>query len=543
MSIKYNYTFWIIIICFSIFFVNLDAIMVNIMEARNFITAREIVNSGNWILTTLNGEPRYEKPPLPTWLTAISALILGFDNLVALRIPAALISTLLVVYFYKLGEVFTNNKKYSFVSSLILTTSFFIIFSGRNGQWDIFTHGFMIVSIYQLFLFFSFENKKYQRAIIAALFFGFSFMSKGPVSLYTLLLPFIISYGFTFKFKEIKQRIVPLTLFLIIGFVVSAWWYIYTYYTDPITVSEITSKETNNWTSYEIKPFYYYWGFFTQSGVWSIMALIGLLYPYLKNKVSNKRAYKFTFLWTIISLVLLSIIPEKKSRYVLPVLIPLAFNTGFYLEYLITQFSSLKNKKETLPVYFNFGLIGVIGILFPVGGYFYLKDMFSGNWIWFVLLSICTVLISILIFKFLLKKNILMVFYLTIAFVISIIFFGFPIVKELTVNPDFYGISNLNSWEIKTNNKTYEFNELTPELVWDYGKPMKILLKGNEVNFPSEDSFGVLIQDNQEQRFFEVFKDYSLKKIRRFDMNPREKGGSQYRSRLCRELYLVSKKQ
>jgi len=70
---------------------------------------------------------------------------------------------------------------------------------------------------------------------------------------------------------------------------------------------------------------------------------------------------------------------------------------------------------------------------------------------------------------------------------------------------------------------------------------MKILTKDNNITFPSENSFGVLIRDNKKQQFLEIFKDYSLKKITRFDMNPREKESRQYRSRLCRDLYLVSK--
>ena len=60
------------LVCIGIFFFHLDAFHINIMEARNFITAREMVNDGNWLLTTINGLPRYEKPPLPTWLTAFS---------------------------------------------------------------------------------------------------------------------------------------------------------------------------------------------------------------------------------------------------------------------------------------------------------------------------------------------------------------------------------------------------------------------------------------------------------------------------------------
>jgi len=52
----------IILVCLGTFFSNLDVIYVNIMEAINFITAREILQSGEWFLTTMNDIPRYEKP-------------------------------------------------------------------------------------------------------------------------------------------------------------------------------------------------------------------------------------------------------------------------------------------------------------------------------------------------------------------------------------------------------------------------------------------------------------------------------------------------
>ncbi|MEG0517131.1 MAG: hypothetical protein RR523_15940, partial [Cetobacterium sp.] len=41
----------------------------DLMESRNFITAREIVFNNEWLVTTLNGQYRFEKPPLPTWFT------------------------------------------------------------------------------------------------------------------------------------------------------------------------------------------------------------------------------------------------------------------------------------------------------------------------------------------------------------------------------------------------------------------------------------------------------------------------------------------
>lgn len=540
-ALKNNPVLIIFIACLAIFFVNLNAISINIMEARNFITAREMLVDGNWLLTTMNGLPRYEKPPLPTWLTAFSAAIFGLKSVFALRLPAAIISTILVFFSYKLAVKFTQNKNYALISSLVLITSFYIVFAGRNGQWDIFTHGFMMVSIYQLYMFFTSEEKKYRYILVAAIFFGISFMSKGPVSLYALLLPFLISYGIVFKYKNLKSRIAPIMLFIILSFILSAWWYAYTYYFDSQIVTEITQKETSNWSGYNVRPFYYYWSFFTQSGVWAIPAFVGLLYPYLKNKVFHKKAYTFTLLWTLISVVLLSIIPEKKSRYLLPVLIPLALNTGFYIEYLFRKFSEITDKRETFPVYFNFGLIASIGLIFPIAGYFFLKENLAGNWFWFVLLSIALFVIGLFMFRFLFQKKITKVFYLTIAFIASIICFGMPIAKLLTINPDYKGLSQLNTWQEKTKLEVYEFSGFTPEMVWDYGKPLKMLQKKGKFLIPTENQFGVLVSQEQIKKFKNKFKNYSIELITRYDMNPNGIESSSHRPRLWRDLFLVKK--
>lgn len=54
------------ILSFCAFFSNLYVKSADIMEARNFVTAREIIENGNWLIPTMNGVYRFEKPPLPT---------------------------------------------------------------------------------------------------------------------------------------------------------------------------------------------------------------------------------------------------------------------------------------------------------------------------------------------------------------------------------------------------------------------------------------------------------------------------------------------
>jgi 4-amino-4-deoxy-L-arabinose transferase-like glycosyltransferase len=524
-----------------IFGANLDALIVNIMEARNFISAREMLHDGNWLLTTLNAEPRYQKPPLPTWLTAISGAVFGLKNIAALRLPAAILGLVTVVFSYKTALKLSENKTYAFISGLVLATSFYIVASGRDGQWDIFTHGFMMVCIYHLYLFFTQEDKKYQHVLLGAVFFGCSFLSKGPVSMYALLLPFLIAFGIVYKYKKTNTKVLPLLVFLILSVVLSGWWHWYTYTYDPIAVAEITKRETSNWTGYNVRPFYYYWSFFIQSGVWTIMAFIGLLYPYLKNKVSNKKAYFFTFLWTMLSVVLLSIIPEKKPRYLLPVLIPLALNTAFYIEYLVLKFAEIKDKRETIPVYFNFGLIALIGLVFPVGGYLFLRGSLEEKWIWFVLLSIVLFCIGILMIRSLIRKKIGTVFYLTIAFIMAVISFGLPLADVFKDNPNYGGLAKMRQWQQKEKVEVYEYTYFTPEFIWDYGKPIEVLTQNNTLKIPSEKRFAILVSEQNLQDFSEAFQDFNLKKIRRYDMNPRSESHRAHRNRLYRDLYLVTK--
>jgi flavin-dependent dehydrogenase len=67
---------------------------------------------------------------------------------------------------------------------------------------------------------------------------------------------------------------------------------------DGETATAIANKETTAWKNRNVRPFYYYWSFFVQSGAWTVVAFVSLLYPYLKTRVENLKAYKFSLFWT-----------------------------------------------------------------------------------------------------------------------------------------------------------------------------------------------------------------------------------------------------
>lgn len=539
----HNYTFWLLIVACLMLFSHLDVIEVNIMEARNFITAREMANNNHWILTTINGMPRYEKPPLPTWLTAISGIIFGFDSLYGMRLPVVLITLLLVFGTFKLSEKLGLSKKQSFHNGLILITSFYIYFAGRDNQWDMYTHSFMMICILFLWEVLNEQKKLLFNAIMAGLFFGLSFLSKGPISVYALLLPFLIAYGFTYKF-QLKNKKIYLILVLILGIIIGLSWPLYVKWADPATYLKVTKLESSRWGNYNTRPFYYYWSFFTQSGIWTVPAFIALLYPYLKNKVSNLKAYQFTLIWTLASVVLLSIVPEKKSRYLLPVLIPMALNTGFYIEYLINNFKNISLKKEKGIIYFAFGLIGIICIVIPVGIYIKVKNDIAGFEIWFLGLALSLFGIGYVLFTNLRNKNFAKVFYTVIAVQVAVVVFGIPFTKLILKNPDYASAKAIRDSEKSLVVKTYELNSFTPEIIWDYGYSMPILLNNetNKLNLPLENKFGLLVTDIDSINSIKELKNYTLNKVSNIDLNHVPKDSKKHNIRLTRTYYIVSKK-
>ena len=513
---------------------NLNSAVLTIMEARNFITAREMVNDGNWLLTTMNGNPRYEKPPLPTWLTAISGMLFGMKSLFSLRLPAALMVAFSGVFMYLFARKLTKDQVLSTIIGFIFITSFYIIGIINEAPCDIFTHGFMIAAIYFLFQFFETSTDIWKNAILAGILGGLSLMSKGPVSLYALLLPFIISYTIIFKFKHFKGKVLPLLSFTILMLAIGGWWFIYVRMLDNEAFIEIAKQETSRWGSYNVRPFYYYWSFFVQSGIWTVLALISLIYPYLIKRISKKKLYKFTFLWTIITLVLLSIIPEKKSRYLVPILFPLAINTGLYVNYLIQSFKGFKSKRDLLPAYFNFGLFGLLGFAIPIAGFIILKDKLDGLWIPFGMLSISTIVIGFYIFKNLKNKNIKNAFYGQVVFMLAVLVFGMPLSKALQDTTSFKNISDLkNDIILEQDIKSYAFNGLTPELLWYYGDNIEEIT----TTLPEEDTFGILVQKADEKEFKQLTKDYKVELIEKYDLNYFKKK----RIRLERDYYLISK--
>ncbi|HZE24568.1 MAG TPA: glycosyltransferase family 39 protein [Blattabacteriaceae bacterium] len=83
--------------------------------------ARNMVQSGDWVIAHLDGVPYMEKAPLPYWLIAICYLLMGVHDWVA-RIPTAIAAVLLCFVTARYGA-WAFGRRAGFYAGLVLATS------------------------------------------------------------------------------------------------------------------------------------------------------------------------------------------------------------------------------------------------------------------------------------------------------------------------------------------------------------------------------------------------------------------------------------
>ncbi len=350
------------------FVVNSGALEANIMEARNLTTAREMLEQGNWLSPTMNGELRFEKPPLPTWAAAVAMKAFGAERLALLRLPAALAAILLVFFVLKLTEELTDDETTPFLAAGTAATSFYVLFMARDISWDIFCHAFMLGAIWQLHRGLARADRRLGPFVAAGLLMGLSFLGKGPVAFFSLLLPYLVARVASSGVAPFKAHGRPLLVAAAIALALSAAWPLYIYLSHPELSAHVAQKESTAWLDRNVRPFFHYWSFPAQSGVWTILATAALVSPYARRRIERLGDYKLLAVWIWAGVFLLSLFPEKKERYLLPVLLPLAILTALYVRSLVQAYREARaTRVDTVLLRLHGWLMALAGLALPLG--------------------------------------------------------------------------------------------------------------------------------------------------------------------------------
>jgi len=524
--------FLLLLIAFIAFVANNGAIEANIMEARNLTTAREILQKNNWLEPTMNGELRLEKPPLPSWIAAATMYFSGKENLSLLRLPAALAALLMIFFLFKLTTELTEDKLLPFLVAGTASTSFYIFFMARDISWDIFCHSFMIGAIWLIHKGLKSTGNGWRALIGAGLLMGLSFMSKGPISFYALLLPYLIARSFSYGWNGAAQKKWGITLMVLTTLVVSLWWPIMIWFSHPEFSAQIAQQESAAWLNRSTRPFYHYWSFPVQSGIWASIATIALYLPYAKPRIKQFGNYTFLALWVVVSVILLSLFPEKKERYLLPVLLPLSILTAFYFRYLIHVFQSSSFAKTDLVIFrVNSIIMALISFAIPVTVVFVVKGEGRPGMGLLILIFIFFWGLALFLVRAFLKKNPLWLWMGMVGMVLSVCLTLLPLASKLAMtNPNYRSYKELRHRDDLKDIPFY-FNGEIPgkfiEVIWNSGHEVKGWDTATQPQFPG--TFPIVFLSNENPSAIlpaEIQSNHHIEVIGHFDGNMGKKGGN-----------------
>ncbi|MCB2181364.1 MAG: phospholipid carrier-dependent glycosyltransferase [Desulfobulbaceae bacterium] len=359
------------------------------MEARNLVAAREIVDNNDWLIPTMNGEIRLAKPPLPTWFAAlVTRAAGGTDDLSLLRIPNAISATLLVLFLYGFCWTLSKDRLMAFMAAAMLGSNILLFEVGHKASWDIFCHTFMLAALWA-FLYAIREKGTLSVFVVIGVFLGLSFMSKGPVSFFSLFLPFAAGYFWVYKGSGMKKRWPQLVFSLVLCLIISAAWPLYIAIYHPEALLAVTQQESGAWVNRHVQPFWYYWNFPLFSTVWLTFTLAALVKPYAEKRTGiSVSDYRFLLVWFGIAILLLSAIPEKKPRYLLPALIPLAMLGGSFLRGLADVFKKgTQVRADEVLLFLHTLLTSVFAVLLPGTLFYFLRFQNGGGSTFFFIVA------------------------------------------------------------------------------------------------------------------------------------------------------------
>jgi 4-amino-4-deoxy-L-arabinose transferase-like glycosyltransferase len=147
----------------------------------------EMVGSGNYLTTTLNGEPRYDKPILIYWLQAASIKLFGQSEF-AFRFPSALCASAWLLVVYGFTWTYTRERRAALLAAGSLGLGLMPMLIGHAAIADALLD--LLLALTLLDVYRHCVAPSLAKLLRIYLWMGLGFLAKGPVA---VALPLVVS--------------------------------------------------------------------------------------------------------------------------------------------------------------------------------------------------------------------------------------------------------------------------------------------------------------------------------------------------------------
>jgi 4-amino-4-deoxy-L-arabinose transferase-like glycosyltransferase len=212
----------------------------------------------------------------------------------------------------------------------------------------------------------------------------------------------------------------------------------------------------------------------------------------MRQRISETGNYKFLLAWLLIGFILLSVIPEKKERYMLPLEIPMSLMVSclFYSIFQKFKTGSLETSDRWLMKVQGWLMVLLLAAL-PVIAFLTVKqDFFKAQYA--VASGISAIAVIVLIRELIKMETVRSfnsVFVSAMLVVVLITIFYLPLVSYKIYNQDFRDVAAVKQRQEYYSAEFISAGELNMQLIWKIGKPVKPVSDLQHFHFKNQEKY------------------------------------------------------
>jgi len=290
-------------------------------EGRNAEIAREMKESGAWLVPTYNGVDYLDKPAFFFKTVSFSLAMFG-DNPAAARIPSAAAATLLVVIVFAFCRKIHGTRCAAVAAIVVASTPLFLA-NARIVIFDMMLALFVCSAIFAGYLAEASEESGRRNWYLAgAAAAGVATLIKGPVGFVIPALVLLVFNLLEGRGAAWKRLLSPLNILVVLG--VALPWFIGLCLRHPDflqygLVEETFKRFTSEKRFHRREPFYFYVPLIAATFLpWSLLLPEAIITTW-KQRGPRHSVDRLCLIWAVVVVLFFSISQSKLPGYILSV--------------------------------------------------------------------------------------------------------------------------------------------------------------------------------------------------------------------------------
>ena len=295
------------------------------MELFNLVPIREAYRDGHWLIPTLGGMPRLQKPPLPVWIPAALAMLFHTDNLWVVRLPSVFLGLVTCWATYGIGCVTSRDRRLGLFAAIALASMVVFIRQARMASYDIYGTAFTTLGFLGLLAAAEYPRRWWVWSGLGGAALGLAVLSKGPVPPMYVLLPF--GFWLLWEHRKNSRCWLGILLALIVSIAVFAPWLVAVairYHSEyGGNAWHIWTRQFRRYVTVLPDTRWYYLAMIAWVFPWTPPIIAGLALPFLPTQSDppptprERRGRWMFWIVLVLGLIFLTIPAQKKQRYAL----------------------------------------------------------------------------------------------------------------------------------------------------------------------------------------------------------------------------------